>query len=73
MAKYTVYEAKNKFSKLLQKAAAGEEIIIVNREKPVAQIVPIRIQKRRWGSLRGKIKLNPGWDSPIEDFGEYIK
>jgi prevent-host-death family protein len=71
MAKYTIYDAKNNFSKLLQKAAAGEEVVIMNRDEPVAQIVPIRNKKKKWGSLRDKIKLHPGWDAPIEDFKDY--
>ena len=73
MAKYTIYQAKNNFSKLLQKATSGEEIIIVNRDRPVAQIVPIRAKKKKWGSLRGKIILKDGWDSPIKDFEAYLK
>lgn len=73
MSKYTIYDAKNNFSRLLQRAAAGEEVIIVNRNEPVAQIVPIRNQKKKWGSLKGKITLKEGWDEPLEDFKEYKK
>lgn len=73
MAKYSIYEAKNNFSKLLQKAAAGEEIIIVNRDEPVAQIIPLRLKKRKWGSFRGKIRWNSNWETPIKDFEKYMK
>ena len=36
-----IYEAKTKFSKLVNRAIAGEEIIIAKSGKPVAKLVPI--------------------------------
>ena len=35
------FEAKNKFSELLDRAEGGEEVIITRRGKPVAKLVPI--------------------------------
>jgi prevent-host-death family protein len=34
------FEAKTKFSALLERVSAGEEIIITKHEKPVAKLVP---------------------------------
>ena len=34
-----ILEAKNKLSQLVKRAAAGEEIIIANRGRPVARLV----------------------------------
>ena len=73
MAKYTIYQAKNNFSKLLHKASSGEEVIIVNRDQPVAQIIPIRPKTRKWGGQKGKIKFHSNWDAPLKDFKEYLK
>jgi prevent-host-death family protein len=36
------FEAKNRFSELLVRAEAGEELIITRRGRPVAKLVPIR-------------------------------
>jgi prevent-host-death family protein len=34
------FEAKNKFSELLDRAERGEEVVITRRGKPVAKLVP---------------------------------
>jgi prevent-host-death family protein len=51
-----VHEAKTKFSQLLERAHAGEEIIIAKAGKPYARLVPLSVRKRRApGLLRGKV------------------
>ena len=42
-----IYEAKTQFSKLVDRAAAGEEIIIAKAGKPVARLVALEQKKRR--------------------------
>ena len=39
MARYSVAEAKNNLPKLLDKALAGEEVMITRRGQPIARIV----------------------------------
>lgn len=36
-----ILEAKNKLSRLVKRAQAGEEVVIANRGKPVARLVPM--------------------------------
>jgi len=36
-----IHEAKTHFSKLVERAAAGEEIVIGKAGKPVARLVPL--------------------------------
>ena len=54
---YTVHQAKTNLSKLLRKAARGEEVIIARGKKPVAKLVGLsaRTKKRVPGRLKGKI------------------
>ncbi len=40
MVKVNILEAKNRLSKLIHAALAGEEVIIANRGEPVARLVP---------------------------------
>ena len=40
MSSYSVAEAKNRLPSLIDKAAAGEEVIITRHGKPVAEIRP---------------------------------
>jgi prevent-host-death family protein len=37
----TIHQAKTNLSRLIQKAAEGEEVIISRGSKPVARVVPI--------------------------------
>jgi len=42
MRAYTISQARTHLSRLLREAEAGEEVVILRRNKPVAKIVPIR-------------------------------
>ena len=60
-----IHEAKTHLSKLVERVAAGEEIIIGKAGKPVARLVPYKEPKSRRlkpGSMKGKIKILPGFD-----------
>jgi len=59
-----VHEAKTQFSKLLERVAQGEEIIIAKAGKPVAKLVPLMANGPRiWGQDRGLVILHPEFDS----------
>ena len=61
MTTINVYEAKTQLPRLLDRAAAGEEIIIARAGKPVAQLVPVR---RPLPRLPGRFRhLKPPPDS----------
>ena len=72
-----IYEAKSKFSKLINQAIAGEEIIIAKSGKPVAKLVPFKkpIRDRKPGSAKGKIIIADDFDAPLPDdiLGEFYK
>ena len=42
-----IYEAKSKLSQLVEKAEAGEEVILTRRGRPVAKIVNVAPATRR--------------------------
>jgi prevent-host-death family protein len=52
-----VHEAKTHFSRLLEQAHAGQEIIVAKAGKPYARLVPLAPGKgqRQPGRLRGRI------------------
>jgi prevent-host-death family protein len=52
---YGMHEAKTNLSQLIQKAVAGESVIITNNGKPVARIIPYeeKPKGRRIGFLTG--------------------
>lgn len=52
---FNLYEAKNHLSKLVERAADGEEIIIAKSGKPKARLVPLQAvrEPRRPGAWKG--------------------
>jgi prevent-host-death family protein len=50
-----VYEARGQFSKLLDEAEAGEEIVIARNGTPVVRLVPVRPPQRRLGRWQGTV------------------
>ena len=67
MSKVNIHQAKTHFSRLVELAAGGEEIIIAKSGKPVARLVPYssRREARRPGQLRGKMRIKKNFDQPL--------
>jgi len=60
-----VYEAKTHLSQLLDRAAAGEEIVIARAGRPVARLVPLAgasSRRRSPGGWRGKVRISDDFD-----------
>ncbi|MGI9024149.1 MAG: type II toxin-antitoxin system Phd/YefM family antitoxin [Burkholderiaceae bacterium] len=68
-----IYEAKATLSALLEKAQAGEEIVIARAGKPVARLMPIapaagtRSGVRFGGLKMAKLKLSADFHEPMTD------
>jgi prevent-host-death family protein len=64
-----LYDAKTRLSQLVDRAAAGEEIIIAKAGRPMARLVPLqaRTAPRIPGLLKGQIAIGPDFDSPLPD------
>ena len=73
-----VHAAKTQLSKLLERAEAGEEIVIGRAGKPIAKLVPYVPDRPRrvFGALKGQLVIHGDFkdlDSEIErDFEESI-
>jgi prevent-host-death family protein len=69
MRTVNIHAAKTHLSRLVEEAAAGEEIIIAKSGKPVARLCPLPQPKRQrvLGRLRGKIKVPDDFDAPLPD------
>ena len=65
----SVYDAKTNLSRLLDRAASGEEIVITRNGRPVAKLVaatPVR-KPRKLGVLKGRIRVGRDFDAPLPD------
>jgi prevent-host-death family protein len=66
---YNLYEAKTALSKLVDRAAEGEEIVIAKAGKPLAKLVPLSSSKRarKPGAWKGKVWIAPDFDEPLPE------
>ena len=69
MRTVNIHAAKTHLSRLVEAAAAGEEIIIAKAGKPLARLGPIAEPRRErvLGRLRGKIVVPDDFDAPLPD------
>lgn len=71
MAEASISEAKSDLSHLIQRALAGEEVIIADDGKPMIRLVPIVAPSE----LSGFHDRGPGatdFDAEMADFGDCI-
>jgi len=64
----SIAEAKNRLTQLVRAVEEGQSVVITRNGKPVAQLTPPPPERRkvRFGSMRGRIRLLPGWDDPVD-------
>jgi len=60
-----IHEAKTHLSRLIERALAGEEVIVAKSGKPLVRITPIAPKKPVLGSARGTVTYTEGWDEPM--------
>jgi prevent-host-death family protein len=75
MATINIYAAKTQLSKLVERAAAGKDVIIARGGKPVARLTRLAAPARkiRFGLLKGKVKIGNDFDAPLPEelIGEF--
>ena len=62
-----LYDAKTKLSELVDRAAAGEEVIIAKAGKPLARLVPLSVRERVPGRGKGRVRIADDFDAPLPD------
>jgi prevent-host-death family protein len=69
MRTVNIHAAKTHLSRLVEEAAAGEEIVIAKAGKPIARLCPLapRPGKRKLGGLEGKLRIPDDFDAPLPD------
>jgi len=65
--KFNVHEAKTHLSRLLERVAAGEEVIIAKAGVPVARLVPVALplDQRTLGTEQGRVFIADDFDAPL--------
>ena len=64
---FNIYEAKTQFSKLVNRAAAGEDIIIARAGKPLVRLTTLDDDRpaRKPGLLAGRFTISMDFDDPL--------
>lgn len=69
-----MHEAKTNLSRLVNEAAAGEDVVIQRNGKPVARLVPVEEEKERrneaYGAWKGKVWMADDFDDLPEGWAE---
>ena len=72
-----IHQAKTHLSRLLERVALGEEIVIAKAGKPVARLVPVdrAVVKRVLGTAKGDFVVPDDFDAPLpkEVLAEFFK
>jgi prevent-host-death family protein len=74
MSHYNVAQAKARFSELVQRALAGEEVVIARDNKPLLRLVPLATSsgRRQPGSAKGMVThIAPDFDATPDEFADY--
>jgi prevent-host-death family protein len=64
-----LYEAKTQLSRLVDRAAGGENIIIAKDGKPMARLVPFEgaAKRRVPGAWKGRMRIADDFDAPLPE------
>jgi prevent-host-death family protein len=74
MAEFGVHEAKTHFSRLLEKALAGEDVVITRSGEPLVKLVPVqRRRKPNFGFAAGTFTIPDDFDEWPEEFLDYFR
>lgn len=68
MKYYNVHAAKTHLSKLIERACAGEDVVIARNNEPLVKLVPVEPRpKRQRGTLKGSVVIHDSFFDPITD------
>jgi len=71
---HNIAQAKAQLSELVQRALAGEDIVIARDNRPLLRLAPLNeVRARRVpGTAKGQIRsIAADFDAPLDDFAGY--
>ena len=73
MPQFDLEHTKQHLLELIDRALAGEEIVITERDRPLVQLTALvrRRKPREFGSAKGMVEMSHDFDAPLGDFKEY--
>lgn len=70
----SVHAAKTHLSRLIERALAGEDVVIGRGRTPLVRLVPVAAVRpaRQFGTYTGPWSIAEDFDAPLEDFAAYL-
>lgn len=75
MAHIGMHEAKTHLSQLVERALAGEEIVVTRRGEPAVRLAPVARAGDRealFDCMAGEIEIGPDFDTLPDDIAEAL-
>ena len=76
MPRVGMHEAKTQLSKLVERAEAGEDVVIQRNGRPVVRLVPVVQEPRSLASVRGawrgRVRIAEDFDELPRDIAEAL-
>ena len=65
----TIHEAKTQLSRLIERACAGEDVVISRGDTPVVRLVPVAapLPRRKFGAMKGRAKTTAAFFAPLPE------
>jgi antitoxin (DNA-binding transcriptional repressor) of toxin-antitoxin stability system len=68
----SIAEAGSRLPESIQAAKGGDQVVITQDGEPIAEIKPapprtVERRKPEFDTMKGKIRLKPGWDDPMTE------
>jgi prevent-host-death family protein len=62
-----IHEAKTHLSHLIERAEAGEDVVIARAGRPVVRLIPVVVKppSRVLGALAGRVRLPADFNAPL--------
>ena len=69
MKVHSIHAAKTHLSRLVERACAGEDVVIARGKTPVVRLVPTGSEAptRRFGAMRGRARVTEAFFYPLPD------
>jgi prevent-host-death family protein len=66
---FSVHVAKTHLSRLIERALAGEEVIISRGKTPVVRLVPVTVEppRRQFGTMKGRAAVGEAFFEPLSE------
>ncbi len=71
MIRISGQDAATRLNDLIGRAAAGENIVIVDEDGAAVRLVPEPPAEPRFGSARGMFTMREDFEAPLEEFRPY--